>query len=213
MNLLYQRWLFLAKSAQIPDNQATIFFQELKQFYNSPDRFYHNLKHLTVLFHFFDRHQSTLKNPELVEWAIWYHDIIYDVAQKDNEIQSAALAAERLQFSQLSNAQIDAIVLLIEATQKHQFLADTHPIDTPLFLDFDLSILGTDWPTYQQYAQQIRQEYQIYPDEMYNPGRHHALSLFLERERIYYTPHFYQEKESIARENIHRELKELSKTL
>ena len=37
-----------------------------------------------------------MQEREEVEWAVWYHDAIYDACAEDNEVASARLARERL---------------------------------------------------------------------------------------------------------------------
>lgn len=79
-----------------------------------------------------------------------------------------------------------------------------------LFLDADLSILGTDSINYQNYIKQIRQEYAIYNDDVYRDGRKKVLAMFLEKERIYMSEYFYERYEQKARSNIVYELTVLS---
>jgi len=76
---------------------------------------------------------------------------------------------------------------------------------TPI-LDADLAILGKDWKDYENYIHQIRKEYSIYPDFLYNPGRKKVLIHFLEFDEIFKTNHFKEKYENIARENIQREI-------
>ncbi|WP_214429302.1 hypothetical protein, partial [Escherichia coli] len=65
-----------------------------------------------------DEHLAAFSDPEAVEAAIWFHDAIYDSRAKDNEAQSAVLAAEKLDGR--TNAQrIGRIVAMIEATATH----------------------------------------------------------------------------------------------
>ena len=78
--------------------------------------------------------------------------------------------------------------------------------DTNLFTDADLAILGTDWNSYKKYYQQIRKEYSIYPDMIYNPGRKKVLHHFLHMERIYKTVWFYNRYEQQAIINLEKEL-------
>ena len=73
-------------------------------------------------------------------------------------------------------------------------------------LDADLAILGKDWETYENYIKQIRKEYSIYPDFLYNLGRKKILIHFLEFEEIFKTEHFKAKYEKIARENIQKEI-------
>jgi len=55
------------------------------------------------------------------------------------------------------------------------------------------------------YAKNIRKEYHIYPDLMYNPGRIKVLQHFLQKSNIYFTQAF-QAKEAAARQNLQQEI-------
>ena len=71
---------------------------------------------------------------------------------------------------------------------------------------FDLKILSKDWEDYSIYFQQIRKEYSIYPDFLYNPGRKKALQHFLEHDYIYQTETFRNLYERQAKMNIQKEI-------
>jgi len=62
---------------------------------------------------------------------------------------------------------------------------------------------------YENYTHQLRKEYAVYPDLLYNEGRKKVLMHFLEMNRIFKTDEFYNQFEKQARENLKRELKEL----
>lgn len=66
---------------------------------------------------------------------------------------------------------------MILATKKHELLNDS--ADLKLFLDFDLSILGTSAEVYQRYSQAIRKEYSWGPYFLYRKGRKKILENFL----------------------------------
>ena len=93
---------------------------------------------------------------------------------------------------------------IILATKKHLWNEDN---DLNLFTDADLSILGADWNDYETYLKQIRKEYTIYPDIIYNSGRKKVLQHFLSMETIYKTEYFYKKFETKARQNLQGELK------
>jgi predicted metal-dependent HD superfamily phosphohydrolase len=95
---------------------------------------------------------------------------------------------------------------MIVSTQKHELILKQNQ-DNAHLLDLDLSILGTDWETYQKYIHNIRKEYKIYPDFMYKPGRKKVLKHFLDRETLYFTDDFRNKHEVKARENLKREIK------
>jgi predicted metal-dependent HD superfamily phosphohydrolase len=81
--------------------------------------------------------------------------------------------------------------------------------DINIFTDADLSVLGQDWNTYENYLIQIRKEYSIYPDFVYNSGRKKVLQHFLSMERIFKTNNFFEKLEAQAKENLQRELEQL----
>lgn len=97
-------------------------------------------------------------------------------------------------------------IKMIMATKSHENSEDS---DTNYLTDADLSILGKCSYDYQKYTEQIREEYSIYPDFMYNSGRKKALQHFLQMDAIYKTRHFFKKYEKIARININNELEEL----
>lgn len=145
--------------------------------------------------------------PQVEDWdvlllALFYHDAVYNVRRSDNEAQSAALAGAHLQSIGFSTVRIERCKAHILATKGHAAAQDS---DTDLFTDADLSILGAPWEVYQQYAQNIRKEYGLFPDIVYRPGRRKVLEHFLAMPHIYKTPVFQAEREVQARENLQRE--------
>jgi predicted metal-dependent HD superfamily phosphohydrolase len=66
--------------------------------------------------------------------------------------------------------------------------------------------LGYTWDKYREYCQQVRKEYAIYPDFLYNPGRKKALQHFLDMDVIFKTGFFRNKYEIQARKNIVQEI-------
>lgn len=183
-------------------------FRHLLQHYSNPLRYYHNLDHLRALFVHFDQYQDDLVRPDLVSAAIFYHDVIYDIQRQDNELASAAYAKKDLTilgFNEIDQGVVEEMIL---ATIKHEPPQQASQ-DLRFFLDFDLAILGSEFSIYQAYAQKIRQEYAIFADELYIPGRIMVLEKLLDRPRLFQTEPFYDQYEEQARNNLHRELLEL----
>lgn len=148
-----------------------------------------------------------LQDKDLVDFAIFYHDIIYNVLRKDNEARSALLAVKRLKELGLSPQQTETVKGYIEATQTHTIPAGIqNPADLSLFLDFDMSILAADWELYLAYTQQVRKEYRVYPDALYKPGRRQFLEKCLQSPAIFHTPLFKAQYEATARANMEKEL-------
>lgn len=192
------------------DNELTSrFYEEIEKKYTSNRRHYHNLYHIAALLRFCEQYTGELNNHDVVAFAVFYHDIIYNPLRKDNEPRSAQLAVKRLQALQVPAAAIEQVKLYIEATQTHAVTAAvTHMGDLQLFLDFDMSILAADWENYEAYTRQVRKEYRIYPDKLYYPGRKKFLEHCLQTEFIFQTEVFRKKYEGVARENIKKELQE-----
>lgn len=203
---LEKRWYALCGFYTKQESLIINSFQAFYRSYQAPGRFYHNFHHLRALFLEKDLKEDLLIAPNEVEFAIWYHDLVYEVTQKDNETQSAQRAKMQLSSLGLKPEPIDRIVTWIEATQKHKVEHSKSSSDLFYFLDFDLSILGGEWPAYLQYINQIRSEYQIYPDAVYRPGRIAVLQSLLDRDWIYHTQVYRNTKEKQARQNIRREI-------
>lgn len=180
---------------------------EIKTYYTSKKRHYHNLSHLENLFSELFPIKEKLEDWETVQFSIFYHDIIYNASRNDNEEKSAILAIERLKEIGLPEDQILKCNHQILMTKSHE-ISDN---DSNYFTDADLSILGKSWEVYEEYYQQIRKEYRIYPDFIYNGGRKKALRHFLEMDRIFKTDYFFEKYEIQARQNLQKELEILTK--
>lgn len=145
-----------------------------------------------------------LNNDALI-LSVFYHDIIYQSTKKDNEYQSALLLEKHLSKTDFKH--IELCKDQINATKNHAAsLTDSH---TNLLIDIDLAILGHKNNVYQLYTENVRKEYSIYPNFIYNPARKKAMQHFLEQDRIFKTDEFYNTYESIARDNISREINNL----
>lgn len=192
-------------SSYLSSSQGDQHWNELVTAYSAKDRHYHTLNHLDHLWKELKPYQSDFQHWDTIVFAIAYHDVIYSVLRNDNEEESAALAAKRLQSFGFDEHQTDHCRQLILATKTHE----AGDAGTNLFTDADLSILGASQEDYVRYTLQVRSEYKIYPDLIYNPGRKKVLQRFLSMPRIYKTDPFYERYETRARTNLQGELKRL----
>jgi predicted metal-dependent HD superfamily phosphohydrolase len=188
------------------------YLDEILRRYTASRRHYHNRTHIRSLLEFCKEYDSMLIDRQVVLFSIFYHDIIYNVLRKDNELRSAKLAVKRLKALQVPAATIEQVKLFIEATKTHAVTeAVTHVGDLQFFLDFDMSILAARPSSYIVYAKSVRKEYRIYPDKLYYAGRQQFLQHCLQAEHIFQTPTFRKIYEPYARENIARELESIDK--
>jgi len=182
-------------------------WNEIEENYSNKKRHYHNLSHLENLFEQLSGVQNQIEDWDTVFFSLIYHDIIYSASSKANEEKSAELCKARLRDIGYPENKIQKCVTQILATKTHSKTDDN---DTELFTDADLSILGQEWETYLMYSRNIRKEYSMYPNLLYNPGRKKVLNWYLSMDRIFKTEYFYEKYEEKARENLRRELELLS---
>ena len=171
-------------------------WSEIEEAYTSSTRHYHTLTHLEQIY------QVLPTINTINEFALFYHDIIYNISDNDNEEQSALLCKKRLRFLGISTKLTKEVTQLIRETKTHEASSKTNA----LFLDADLAILGSAWKSYKNYFKNVRKEYAIYSNDVYNVGRKKILKQFLEKERIYISDYFYERYEQQARKNIEQEL-------
>jgi predicted metal-dependent HD superfamily phosphohydrolase len=186
------------------EQQLTMWSEILKN-YSEPNRHYHNLAHLNSILTELKIHQDKFSNWDAIVFAIVYHDFVYDASKSNNEEQSAAIALQRLKQIVAPEHLTTFCEHLILATKNHE----SSDMETNLFTDADLSILGSDSETYTLYSKQIRREYSVFPDLVYNPERKKVLTHFLNMTNIYKTKEFSDKYELRARANLHAELNAL----
>jgi predicted metal-dependent HD superfamily phosphohydrolase len=207
---LKEQWLNLTAQYSTDEPLLLQEFDHLITHYSTINRFYHNLQHIHNLLLLQQQYAEEIKDHDTIGFAIFYHDLVYDVMKNDNEEESALAAGRFLQQTNVPVTQAEKVMAYIRATKSHD--GNSPDNDLLLFLDFDMAILGSSAGEYQQYVQQIRLEYNSYNDTAYNMGRSKVLQHFLQMPHIYSTETFRNKYEQQARENINAELAALKVT-
>jgi predicted metal-dependent HD superfamily phosphohydrolase len=185
---------------------ATNLWLEIFTKYSEPKRQYHTIDHLQAIISDLNEVKEKVTDWDTILFAVFYHDIIYKASSSTNEADSAKLALQRLSEIGYPADKLAKCANMIIATKQHELSEDS---DTNYLTDADLAILGSNQYDYQKYTEQIREEYSIYPDFMFNNGRKKALQHFLQMGTIYKTEHFIKKYEKQARVNIKNELETL----
>jgi predicted metal-dependent HD superfamily phosphohydrolase len=184
---------------------------ELVAAYTAPGRHYHDLRHIEALLALAETCAGEIADFDAVQAAIWFHDAVYDTRREDNEERSAALAEERL-AGMASEERIARIAAMIRATAGHglpDFADAGSRHDCALFLDMDLSILGSPEADFDAYEAAVRREYDWVPEPQWRQGRRAVLAGFLVRPSIYATARFQASHEAAARRNLTRAIARL----
>lgn len=167
--------------------------------YAEPQRKYHTQQHLRECLQLFESVKQLPAHPAEVELALWFHDAIYDLKGADNEERSASLARASLLEAGAGPEVASRVAGLVMATRHTAVAADA---DEQVVVDIDLAILGANQERFAEYERQIRDEYAWVPGWLFRRKRRAVLQSFLERPRIYATPHFAALFEARARANL-----------
>ena len=180
--------------------------------YQQPHRRYHTLSHIDEMLQAFDAQRGAWQRPRAVEWAVWFHDVVYETAENhypDNEAQSARLMVQLLEASpgeSLAQWDKDLARRLVLSTHAHRVLAadfsSAEREDAQRFMDLDLRVLARQWRDVQAFDAAIREEFSQYTDEQFATRRIHALQA-LAKTSVFQGPQTTV-LEPLAQENLRK---------
>ncbi|NIE94978.1 metal-dependent hydrolase [Acinetobacter sp. Tr-809] len=196
LSLLEKSWFELHQHYHFSEPQKV--FNKLIAAYSEKQRAYHTLQHLYECLVLVDSIRADLNDAHAVLLALWFHDAVYDPQAKDNELKSAELFEQYL-AQDLSIDIVEKIKQWVIATQKHEV---TDELDLQFLLDIDLAILAASPERFEEYEQQIQQEYAWVDPDVYSIKRKQVLAHFYQTELLYQTEYFQQNFEQRAKDNL-----------
>lgn len=179
--------------------------------YTMPNRHYHNFLHIAKCLDAFNEYIENVEKPrsdplsnaeqDIIQLAIWFHDLIYLPEKSNNEEVSASIAKRTLaEHTTLSEEQIAQVGKCILATT-HQKLAKTD--SERIIADIDLISLAANPNEFYANNFNISREYSYVPYGAFIEGNTAFLKTLVEgRPVIYQTKYFSELYESNARKNI-----------
>lgn len=198
---LQDRWLLFWQRIGADGNPQS-YFDDLKTSYTESHRAYHTLRHIDHCLTELEGAWNFAQNPEAIEMAVWFHDIIYERAA-DNEERSAEYAmkvALAIGLSEEFATEVSRLIL----TTKHLSIPEDN--DARILADIDIAILGQAPDVFDRYEDNVRIEYNYIDDASFAKGRSAVMKLFSDRERIYSTDFFRDRYEEQARANLARSI-------
>jgi predicted metal-dependent HD superfamily phosphohydrolase len=192
-----ERWDALLGGLGVAPETDT--FSRLQTAYAQKHRAYHTSRHIDECLSLFDEIKHLAEHPAEVEYALWFHDAIYEPMSKSNEEQSADWAAKFGVHAGMASDAVARIRAHIMAPQHAALPADD---DSRLVVDIDLAILGAVPGRYEEFERDVRTEYRWVPGIVYRPKRAAILRSFLDRPRIYHWEPVYERLERNARANL-----------
>ena len=186
--------------------------------WSTPDRRFHNLRHLIDMLARVDELAEESHNPDIMRVACWYHGCVFssDVEEVirgnggEDETASAAFAEADLRHLGVPMETVKRVCSLIVNLKRHMLADDD--IDAQALIDADLGTLAVDPQTYTEYVRLLREEYSHIPVEEYLRGRLTIVSRLLDREHLFHSP-LGERWEHPARENLSAEQRRLHEKL
>ena len=204
-NELINRLVNINKSNQV---NITFAYEILRSDYAHYKRHYHTFDHIEYLLKDLDKYFSDLLSPkqkDLVELAIWFHDIDYDTKAPVgiNEKYSARrfeLFAHIIKLDKETTKVIYDLIIATTHTKKQNTLMGK--------VICDLDLLGLAFTTeYFNNRTNVRKEYSEFNDNQWLEGRKKFLDWMIGKETIFQTGLFQKHFEQPARDNLNIELK------
>lgn len=195
----FERWSRACMDIGVAPDERD--YRRVRRAWRGMGRHYHTLEHLDACLREVDAARELAIRPAEVELALWFHDAVYRSWRRDNEAQSAALAAELLRAAPIETVERVRQMILDTRHQDEELGGDT-----ALVADVDLAILGQAPEVYAIFERAIRREYWWVPRPRYVAARAALLERLLARSTIYQHDHFYDRYEKPARVNLAAEL-------
>lgn len=199
---LKAEWDQLVSLSDIEPAESEVFFHQLCKAYSQPHRHYHTLQHIQ---HMLEELKLANVTDPSAYWAAWYHDFVYNPGDRDNEVNSAAIADSVMTTLSLADPMISDVKAIIEATKTHNVSGSSESV-LSFVLDADMSILGQSADKYQEYSERVEAEFRYLPNFIYRRGRRKFLKGLLGSPKIYETSWFSGRYENTAIDNIQEEL-------
>jgi predicted metal-dependent HD superfamily phosphohydrolase len=195
-------------------------YKEIVHRYCDPRRYYHTLEHIDYCLTEAQRIRFLFNRPNEAMLALIFHDIVrepgmaYDMEY--NKVMSARLAKHMLTDIGMPDSSIQLVSRLIMVTAYHQSSISPSTPDEALIRDVDFSPIGLWEHDFVQNEKLIEKEDQyLQKGNKYDYYRKRAAFIdgVLKLPTIYYTRHFREQYEEIARNNLQNSLKRIEKRL
>lgn len=171
-------------------------YADLAGRYAEPARHYHTLQHVRRCLRDLNWARCAIADVDVVELALWCHDVIFTPGASDNESRSAAWFRQWARHDIAEVARVSQLILDTAHTRPPSDAAGRFTAD------IDLAVLGYPRPWFCRDAEHLRAERPDLDDISYDSGERAFLGALLARPRLYLTEPFYTRYEGRARLNL-----------
>jgi predicted metal-dependent HD superfamily phosphohydrolase len=186
--------------ATATDDSEAIYHRLLAG-YQEPHRHYHTLDHIKHCLTLFEDCKALVSEPDAVELAIWFHDVVLVSGRRDNEARSAQLYLELSDGIQRESLRQLVWRLIMATLHNGEHLDDA---DSNYMVDIDLSSFGQPWDEFMHDSMNVRTESRHLCDADYQLKQTGFQRSLLARSRFYLSDFFFERLENQARDNLAR---------
>lgn len=191
------RWQRLMRALDLPEHQSA--FESICRAYRQRHRHYHTNLHINACLRHLDEFKGLADHIEEIEFALWYHDVVYQPLSTHSESRSADRAAYFLLSNGVEQQVADRVHRLIMVTR---YDARPTSLDEFIMADVDMAIFGARRHEYLMFEDDLRREYWIIPSFIYRRKRAEFISRLLDRKYVYNTVLYQSLREPQARKNL-----------
>ena len=183
-------------------------YEALLAHYSAPSRRYHTPVHIGHSLTQFDEVRELLDDPDAVEMALWFHDVIYSTSAGpgENEHASAEFFKDRA-AQDFDQGFVDRVYRLIMVTTHSEMPVDC---DECFMVDIDLSSFGLPWKAFSADTRNVRAEFPNLSDAEFYRKQGGFLRSLLSREHFCFSDFFRRRHEAQARANIEKLLEQIA---
>ncbi|MDB4582844.1 hypothetical protein N9164_06805 [Draconibacterium sp.] len=185
--------------AAADDSEA--IYHRLFAGYQEPQRHYHTLDHIKHCLTLFEDCKALVSEPDALELAIWFHDVILVSGERDNEARSAQLYLELSDGIQRESLRQLVWRLIMATLHNGDHLDDA---DSSYMVDIDLASFGLPWDEFLRDSMNVRIESPHLCDADYYLNQTGFQRGLLARSRFYLSDFFFERLENQARDNLAR---------
>jgi predicted metal-dependent HD superfamily phosphohydrolase len=182
------------------DDSAAIH-QQLISGYQESHRHYHTLGHIQHCLDLFEQCKTLVSEPDALEIAIWFHDVILVSGRRDNEPLSAKLYLELSDGVHRESLRQLVCRLIMATLHNADHLDDA---DSIYMVDIDLSSFGLPWEEFLRDSLNLRSENPHLCDDDYQLNQTGFQRGLLARPRFFLSDFLFERFESQARDNLLR---------
>lgn len=186
--------------------------------WSSPERRFHNLKHLVAVLSRVDELTEETHEPDIVRLAAWYHGAVFDSdlaathANRGGEDETASADVARSELVALGVPEDRARRVHDLVVHLARHTPDPADPDSAVLCDADLAMLAVEPQRYKAYLEDLHEEYAHIPKADFLRARQHILRKLLARTSLFVSP-LSERWEEPARQNLTAELARVDKEL